>query len=238
MYILIVEDDPAIAQTLSFALKKQGFGVSWAANITEALVYVRTLPNLDAIVMDIGLPDGTGLHLCQQIRFGNHHACVPIMFLSAKDDEVDKLVGLEIGADDYMTKPFSPKELIARLNAIWRRQGMEKTNHQSSKTKPNDFQKTLSSGTWRYNSANYSLFFNDIALTLSKTELAIMLTLLANPAQVFSREQLLCAISDHPEHRLVRTIDAHIKSLRQKLTDVSQDTIIHTHRGLGYSLAE
>ncbi len=236
-YILLVEDDPAIAQTLKFALQKQGFGVSWVDTCQKTLQILPSLSDLSAIIMDIGLPDGSGLSLCQKIRFGEYHACVPILFLSAKDEEVDKLLGLEMGADDYITKPFSPKEVIARLNAIWRRQDMDKNSEQKQEVKTNfQINKTLSTGFWHYDGASFVLSLNHQALPLSKTELAIMLALLNSPAQVFSREQLLSAVSDHPEHRLARTIDAHIKTLRQKLSLVSDQTIINTHRGLGYSL--
>lgn len=244
--VLIVEDDPAIAQTLSFALKKQGFDVVWVQTMREALDLLPTCAKLSAIVMDIGLPDGSGLTLCQKIRFGGHHACVPILFLTAKSDELDKLLGLEMGADDYITKPFSPKEVIARLNAIWRRQGMEQQiyTHQTTSERnslsaiSSGFVKVLSTGKWQYQATTYTLSLNDCPLTLSKTELAIMLSLLEHPSQVLSREQLLSAISEHPEHRLARTIDAHIKTLRQKLSLVSHLPIITTHRGLGYSIAK
>lgn len=255
--ILLVEDDAAIASTLRYAFTREGWQVHWCDSIGQALDFVQQsdCPPLAALVLDIGLPDGDGFALCQQIRFGTSVSAtlrqVPIVFLTARDEEVDKIVGLEVGADDYITKPFSPREVIARLKAIWRRQQMSHTdshaNHptpslvSSASTPPihltHDFVKTLASGQWRYYDAQVRLTWDDVPLTLSKTELAIMLALLTYPEQILSREQILVHISPHPEHRLARTIDSHVKSLRQKLASIRPDvTVISTHRGLGYSL--
>ncbi|MDO4896738.1 MAG: response regulator [Moraxella sp.] len=239
MRILLVEDDPAIAQTLLFTLKKEGWQVAWADTLTKGFELISQADNLSAIVLDVGLPDGTGFEFCQKVRNGNKHAHAPILFLTARTDEIDRILGLELGADDYITKPFSPRELVARLKAIWRRENIfTQKSDTSGKSDPahTDFTKTTSGHTWHYQAHDYSLFLNNHALTLSKTELGIMLTLLANPTHILSREQILASISDHPEHRLSRTIDSHIKTLRQKLSAVCDDELILTHRGLGYSL--
>ena len=245
MHILIIEDDPAIATTLRFALEREGYTVSWADTVAKVAPCLDT-PRLDAIVLDVGLPDGGGFGVCQMIRQGDRHAHAPILFLTARTDEIDRILGLELGADDYIAKPFSPRELIARLKAIWRRENIfaqksDKTDTSGtsgkSGTAQTDFTKTTGTHTWRYQACDYTLFLNNRALTLSKTELGIMLTLLANPTHILSREQILASISDHPEHRLSRTIDSHVKTLRQKLAEVCDDEIIITHRGIGYGLA-
>lgn len=239
MHILLVEDDPAIAQTLLFTLKKEGWQVAWADTLAKGFELLHQTDGLSAIVLDVGLPDGTGFEFCQKVRAGDKHAFVPILFLTARSDEIDRILGLEMGADDYIAKPFSPRELIARLKAIWRRESVftQKSDKvEKSDTAQADFTKTIGSQTWRYQAYDYSLFLNNKILPLSKTELGIMLTLLGNPTHILSREQILASISDHPEHRLSRTIDSHIKTLRQKLGDVCDDEIIITHRGLGYSL--
>ncbi|OPH38826.1 response regulator [Moraxella equi] len=241
MHILIIEDDPAIATTLRFALEREGYTVSWADTVAKVAPCLDT-PRLDAVVLDVGLPDGDGFGVCQMIRQGDRHAHAPILFLTARTDEIDRILGLELGADDYIAKPFSPRELIARLKAIWRRENIftqksDKTDISGkSDSAHTDFTKITGIHTWHYQACDYSLFLNNHALTLSKTELGIMLTLLANPTHILSREQILASISDHPEHRLSRTIDSHIKTLRQKLSTVCDDELIVTHRGLRYSL--
>ncbi len=235
--ILIVEDDPAIAMTVKFSLERENWQVVWATNRADALTQVATLPKLSAVVLDVGLPDGDGFGICQAIRGGAHHAQVPIVFLTARDDEIDTIIALEMGADDYMTKPFSPRELVARLKAIWRRQNLSPPQaHSPNLPQQGDFSQVTPVGVWDYQHHTYTLSLDGTVLPLSKTELAVMLSLLANPTHILSREQILAQVSDHPEHRLARTIDSHIKTLRQKLTTLSTQEIIITHRGLGYSL--
>jgi two component transcriptional regulator, winged helix family len=250
--ILLLEDDPAIAATLQFSLQREGWQVLWADMVAKVLPLLKHHQNIDAVILDIGLPDGSGFDVCKMIRQGDLCPFVPILFLTARDDEVDTIIGLEMGADDYIAKPFSSRELIARIKAIWRRQnyipGSQKIQSVAAKTnsQPADLPNLLSSvgdfvrhtqvGVWTYQQSDYSLMLNNTAIALSKTELAIMLTLLQNPERILTREQILNHISQHPEHRLARTIDSHIKTLRQKLACISADEIILTHRGLGYSL--
>lgn len=250
--ILLVEDDPAIAGTLRYALEREGWQVTWIDTATQVLHQLPVMESLSAIVMDVGLPDGDGFSLCQKVRFGEHHNQVPILFLTARDDEIDKIIGLEMGADDYITKPFSPREIVARLKATFRREEMHAksaempstsiTTHDISKSPQlpvnicENFHKTLLSGTWQYTDNNYQLTWNGSPVLLSKTELAILLTLLTQPNHILSREQILNNISDYPEHRLVRTIDSHIKAVRQKLAEISDTEVIVTHRGLGYAI--
>jgi len=254
-HILLVEDDPAIAMSLKVTCKREGWQITWLDNASSVLpmLHSHEAQDLSAIIMDVGLPDGDGLSLCQQIRHTSDIDALkdlPIVFLTARSDEVDRILGLEMGGDDYCAKPFSPRELVARLKAIWRR---EQLIQQSGSHTPNlnDSTDTTSSnnlsgqaltfenqsGVWHYQPLNYSLMWQEQKLELSNTERKILLTLLQAPQQVFSREQLLSAVSDYPDHRLARTIDSHIKSIRKQLAmvDVNID-VIHTHRGLGYAL--
>ncbi|WP_156819048.1 response regulator transcription factor [Psychrobacter lutiphocae] len=247
-HILIVEDDPAIATSLRVTFKREGWQVTWLDNASSVIPtlnhYYQQQQPLSGIVLDVGLPDGDGLTLCQDIRRNEdigHFNQLPIVFLTARSDEIDRILGLEMGGDDYCPKPFSPRELVARLKAIWRREQLTANatldNQQQLDTKPQQF--VLDSGVWRYEPLTYTLYWNDHKLELSNTERKLLLALLANPDRVFSREQLLNAISDYPDHRLARTIDSHVKSIRKQLVQISdqQDVeIIHTHRGLGYGL--
>ncbi len=254
-HILLVEDDPAIAMSLKVTCKREGWQITWLDNASSVLpmLHSHEAQDLSAIIMDVGLPDGDGLSLCQQIRHTpdiDTLKDLPIVFLTARSDEVDRILGLEMGGDDYCAKPFSPRELVARLKAIWRR---EQLIQQSGSHTPNSNESTdntssnnLSgqaltfenqSGVWHYQPLNYSLTWQEQKLELSNTERKILLTLLQAPHQVFSREQLLSAVSDYPDHRLARTIDSHIKSIRKQLAMVDANVdVIHTHRGLGYAL--
>lgn len=254
-HILLVEDDPAIAMSLKVTCKREGWQITWLDNASSVLpmLHSHESQDLSAIIMDVGLPDGDGLSLCQQIRHTPDIDALkdlPIVFLTARSDEVDRILGLEMGGDDYCAKPFSPRELVARLKAIWRREQLIQQSG-SHTVNSNDSTDTTSSnnltaqaltfenqsGIWHYQPLNYSLTWQDQKLELSNTERKILLTLLQAPNQVFSREQLLNAVSDYPDHRLARTIDSHIKSIRKQLTTVDTSIeVIHTHRGLGYAL--
>lgn len=253
-HILLVEDDPAIAMSLKVTCKREGWHITWLDNASSVLPMLHSdeAKDLSAIILDVGLPDGDGLSLCQQIR---HTADIdalkdiPIVFLTARSDEVDRILGLEMGGDDYCAKPFSPRELVARLKAIWRREQL--LSQQTTTIETNDTANPASShnmsgqaltfecqsGIWHYQPLNYSLMWQEQKLELSNTERKILLTLLQAPNQVFSREQLLNAVSDYPDHRLARTIDSHVKSIRKQLATIDPSIeVIHTHRGLGYAL--
>ncbi|MCC3307999.1 response regulator transcription factor [Psychrobacter sanguinis] len=248
-HILIVEDDPAIATSLRVTFKREGWQVTWLDNASSVIPTLQSFNqqnhSISGIVLDVGLPDGDGLNLCQDIRHSDEIGLLkqlPIIFLTARSDEVDRILGLEMGGDDYCPKPFSPRELVARLKAIWRREQLTASNIDNQNlvaedgTAPQIFE--LESGVWRYEPLTYTLYWNDNKLELSNTERKLLLALLANPERVFSREQLLNSISDYPDHRLARTIDSHVKSIRKQLAQISDDDqeIIHTHRGLGYGL--
>lgn len=261
-HILLVEDDPAIAMSLKVTCKREGWQITWLDNASSVLPMLHTAEaqDLSAIILDVGLPDGDGLSLCQQIRHApdiHQLKDTPIIFLTARSDEVDRILGLEMGGDDYCAKPFSPRELVARLKAIWRREQLltqQSAKQQNASVSSLDYNssQTVNSNTttaaqaltfeclagiWYYQPLNYSLMWQEQKLELSNTERKILLTLLQAPNQVFSREQLLNAVSDYPDHRLARTIDSHVKSIRKHLATINPDIdVIHTHRGLGYAL--
>ncbi len=254
-HILLVEDDPAIAMSLKVTCKREGWQITWLDNASSVLPMLRSdaAKDLSAIILDVGLPDGDGLSLCQQIRHTpdiKQLKNTPIVFLTARSDEVDRILGLEMGGDDYCAKPFSPRELVARLKSIWRREQLllEQTAQKANLADNSDnlainplSEQALSfecqSGIWHYQPLNYSLTWQEQKLELSNTERKILLTLLQAPNQVFSREQLLNAVSDYPDHRLARTIDSHVKSIRKQLAQVDESLdVIYTHRGLGYGL--
>ena len=251
-HILLVEDDPAIATSLKVTFKREGWQVTWLDNATSVLPTLNNLATnnqpLSGIILDVGLPDGDGLNLCQTIRHSQDigdYAHLPIVFLTARSDEIDRILGLEMGADDYCAKPFSPRELVARLKAIWRREQLIQANQSVEEQQDNKHLEDnqlqtyrLASGDWRYDPLTYSLSWQGQSLNLSNTERKLLLALLDQPKRVFSREQLLSAISEHPDHRLARTIDSHIKSIRKQLALVDEQEVIVTHRGIGYALNE
>ena len=214
-HILIVEDEAAIADTLIFALQGEGFGTTWLSLGQAALEHQRKTP-ADLIILDIGLPDITGFETCKQLR---RFSEVPVMFLSARDGEIDRVVGLEIGADDYVVKPFSPREVAARVRAILKRVGPG--------VAPAVFQVDLE---------RMQIHYRGQPLNLTRHELRLLQSLLEQPERVFSREQLLDAVGVPADAGYARNIDSHIKSLRSKLRSVKADADpIQTHRGLGYS---
>ena len=214
-HILIVEDEAAIADTLVFALQGEGFTTTWLSLGQEALAHQRQTP-ADLIILDIGLPDISGFETCKQLR---RFSEVPVMFLSARDSEIDRVVGLEIGADDYVVKPFSPREVAPRVRAILKRVGPG--------VAPALFQVDLE---------RMQITYRGLALSLTRHEFRLLQSLLEQPERVFSREQLLDAVGVPADAGYERNIDSHIKSLRSKLRSVAaQAEPIQTHRGLGYS---
>ena len=221
--VLIVEDEPAIADNITFALKKEGFETQWYPCGGDVLKCLKE-DDVQLIVLDIGLPDVNGLELCREIRKTHD---VPIIFLTARSDEIDRIVGLEIGADDYMVKPFSPRELAARVKAVLRRT--------SSQEDPDS---TLSS-VFHIDKNRYQVSYHTRPLNLSRYEYKLLATLINRPGHVFSRERLMDLVWDEPEMSLDRSVDAHIKNLRKKLKAVKSDVDpIVTHRNIGYSLKE
>jgi two-component system, OmpR family, catabolic regulation response regulator CreB len=222
--ILIVEDEAAIAETLVYALQTEGFAPLWTTTGRAALAAVQQQA-IALAVLDIGLPDMSGFDVCREMQRAGR---IPVIFLTARTDEVDKIVGLELGADDYIAKPFSPRELTARVRAVLRRAngGGDAANGSTP-------------AGWSHDTARCQIRYRGTLLDLTRNEYRLLGALLAAPGRVFSREQLMAAAWDDPGAALDRTVDAHIKTLRAKLRDAVPDADpIVTHRGLGYSLRE
>lgn len=228
--ILCVEDDAAILMPLRYALEREEWQVTWANTGSQAIASVQQ-QTFDFIILDVGLPDINGFDVCKKIRQFNH---TPLLFLTARDDEIDRIVGLEIGADDYCTKPFSSREIVSRIKAIWRRMDIQSQLQPAQSTIETQ---TIIAKTWQCIDESLQIHYQGSALQLTRYEYRLLKLLIDHPEQVFSRQQLMDHIWEHPEHSLERTVDTHIKSLRQKLKHISAEhDPITTHRGFGYSL--
>ncbi len=225
--ILVVEDESSIADNIVYALSTEGFEPKWCATGGQALSELaKTAYNL--IILDVGLPDVNGFELAKQILSAS---VVPIIFVTARSDEIDRVVGLELGADDYVVKPFSPRELSARVKAVLRR-GEKNANLQPS-ISPNKH------AWFEIDELRVQIKYRQIPLELSRTEYRLLCMLVNSPGRVYSREQLMEHAWEHGGVSLERTVDTHIKTLRQKLKAVSDEVDpIVTHRGMGYSLRE
>ena len=223
--ILVVDDDPHISEIIEFSLKSSGFSVRTAASGEEALALFQDLsPAL--VVLDINLPGRDGLWVCQQIR---EKSQTPILFLSARDEEVDRVMGLTIGGDDYVTKPFSPRELTARVQAILRR-GAPPPQAEDERDK-------WRHGRLRLDPESHSAYWEDQLVDLTATEFQLLKTLLARPSKVFTRDELLSLVY---EDTVVsdRTIDSHILHIRKKFGSKGEGgkDVIQTQHGVGYKL--
>ncbi len=253
--ILIVEDEPTIADTLVYALKTEGFEPVWRATGREALEELAAR-EFALVVLDVGLPDVNGFELCKKIRA---QSAVPVLFLTARADEIDRIVGLEIGGDDYVTKPFSPREVCARVKAILRRGGVVtaktavETAVSAVNASPGKMEPAVAAG-----AAKVDEFFHDPErcevkfrgqrLELTRYEYRLLKTLLGRRGRVYSRDELMTQAWEDPGASLDRTVDAHIKTLRAKLRAAALASgvvessgggeldPIQTHRGMGYSL--
>jgi two-component system, OmpR family, catabolic regulation response regulator CreB len=220
--ILIVDDEPAIVDAIQYALETEGFETVCFSSGIPVMEALSQHP-ADLVVLDIGLPDISGFDLCREIR---RRSPIPIIFLTARGDEIDRIVGLEIGGDDYITKPFSPREVSARVKAVLRRSSVN--NHVS--TNPEVF---------AVNEAKRQISYYGSTLDLSRYEYDILKTFIRRPGHVLTREQLMDLVWEQPECSLDRTIDAHIKNIRAKLRKIRPDADpIVTHRGTGYSLRD
>lgn len=212
--VLLIEDEAAIADTLRYALGTEGFDVRWHALGREGLAALALQPAL--VILDVGLPDLSGFEVCKLIR---RQSDVPVLFLTARSDEVDRVVGLEIGGDDYVSKPFSPREVCARVKAILKR-----------------VKAPTGSGPFELDAEGARVRYQGRLLELTRHEFALLKTLLAAPGRIFSRNQLMHAAWPDSE-AYDRTVDTHIKTLRKKLQDIDPTAEpIETHRGMGYSL--
>jgi DNA-binding response OmpR family regulator len=214
--VLVVEDEPAIAELVALYLRRDGFGVHVESSGDAALAAVRSFSPV-AIVLDVGLPGMNGIEVCRALRAAGDWT--PVLFVTARDDEVDRLLGLELGADDYITKPFSPRELALRVRTVLRR---------SSAVVP----EVLQVGSVRLDVGERRAFADSAEVSLTSTEFGLLAYLMKHPRQVFSREQLLSAVWGYSSVAGTRTVDVHIAQLRAKFGASSP---IRTVRGVGYS---
>jgi two-component system, OmpR family, catabolic regulation response regulator CreB len=220
--LLLLEDDPAIAKTVVFALQREGYTVEHCILLRDARNYLAR-HTVDALILDVGLPDGNGLDLCREVRAAG---LTPVLMLSARGEEFDRVLGLELGADDYMAKPFSPRELVARVRALLRR---------STATGPRI---TDAPDVFLVDAAGQRITLLGRALDLTRREYGLLAKLLQANGRIHSREQLLDAVWGQAADSTDRTVDTHIKTLRAKLrmVDASRE-YISTHRGMGYSIS-
>lgn len=225
--LLVVDDDAHIRQVISFALTKAGYAVVEAGNGREALTrYHDSRPAL--VILDIVMPEMDGLDVCREIRAQGR---TPIIFLSSRDDEIDRIVGLEIGGDDYVTKPFSPRELVARVGAVLRRAGDVAATPQG----PSAASSRLQHGLLRLDLDLFKAYWGEVEVVLTVTEFGLLKSLLAHPGKVYSRDELMDGAYSYDNIVTDRTIDSHVRRVRRKFSQAGGDPIETVH-GAGYRL--
>jgi len=213
--ILIVDDEPQIVEICRDYLKAAGYDIVTASNGSKGLTLARR-EKPDLIVLDLMMPEMDGLDVCREIR---RESNVPIIMLTARVEETDKLIGLELGADDYITKPFSPRELVARVRVVLRR---------AANTPDNEI---IRAGEVELDRAHYEVHLSDKTVSLTSTEFEILATLMSQPGRIFSRAQLLTATHGITFESLERAIDSHVRNLRHKLEPAELIVTVH---GVGY----
>ena len=218
--ILIVDDEPAIADTLDYVLRSEGFEPGCVGLGQRALEEIGAR-EYALVILDVGLPDRSGFDVCRELR---RHSAVPVLFLTARSDEVDRIVGLELGADDYVLKPFSPREVASRVRAILRRVGEARGSA------------TARAPLFHVDADGARIAYAGSPLSLTRYEYMLLAALLERPGRVLSRAHLMERVWSDAEESLERTVDAHIKTLRAKLREVRDGDPIETHRGIGYSI--
>ena len=223
MNILMLEDDPAIAQGLRYSLESEGYTVTHCATVTQALEAVGA-GRFDLCLLDLTLPDGSGYDVCKAIKAKDD---TPVIFLTAFDDEVNVVMGLELGADDYVVKPFDAKEVVARVKAVLRRTQGKNGNTEESK-------KVVTYDKLEINIANYELKVNGVQIDTPPKELELIYHFASNPNRVFTRDQLLDEVWGFEFYGDSRTVDVHVKRLREKLEGVSDKWELKTVWGVGY----
>ncbi len=222
--ILIVDDDPHIRQVLSFALGKAGMETSEAGDGEAALLAVGAR-RPDLVVLDINMPRMDGLEVCRRLRAAGD---LPILFLSSRDDEVDRVVGLELGADDYVVKPFSPREVVARVSAILKRGG--RALEGAGPDKP------VSHGRVRLDLESWEASWDGAPVTVTVTEFQLLLLLASLPSRVFTRDSIIDRLHGPGFAITDRTIDSHIRNLRAKFAAIGASDLIETRPGIGYRI--
>jgi two-component system phosphate regulon response regulator PhoB len=222
--ILLIEDEPDIRKTLEYNLSREGFDVACASSLSEGKNYINA-DQFSLILLDLMLPDGSGLDLCRELKSDPEQKSTPIIILTAKDDEVDKVVGFELGADDYVTKPFSVRELILRVKAVLKR-GNEKSANLEVKRQFGDLVIDIDS---------HEVFVDKESITLTALEFKLLRQLVDRRGRVQSRDQLLSDVWGYSADVTTRTVDTHIKRLREKLGAMGK--YVQTIRGVGYKFS-
>ena len=219
--VLVVDDEPKITEVVKLYLEREGFQVASAVDGKQAVERAASF-NPDLVILDLNLPDIDGIEVCRTIR---KHSNVPIIMLTGRGEEIDRIVGLEMGADDYVTKPFSPREIAARVRAVLRRQAPEPGGSE-----------TIKAGDLVIDAARYEACCGGQKLDLTTTEFKLLSALAQSPGRVYTRMQLLDRVQGMAYEGYERTIDAHIKNLRQKIASraVGHNCRIETVRGVGY----
>jgi len=222
--ILIVDDEPAIRESLAFALRRDGFEISEAATLREAQARAS---GADLVILDLVLPDGNGLEFLRSLRARTD---VPVIILTSRDEETDRVVGLEIGADDYVLKPFSPREVSARVRAVLRR---------ASRSAPAEDEEQLRAAGLALDLGTRKAMVGAQELALSRTEFNLLAAFLRSPGRVFERSQILEAVWGSDVVVGDRTVDVHVKALRRKIEEAGGDPrVLETVRGVGYRLRD
>ena len=225
--VLIAEDEAAIADAVLYALRSEGIEADHCLLAREVAPRVRA-GGVDVVVLDVGLPDGSGFDVCRELR---GFSDVPVIFLTARNDEIDRVLGLELGADDYVTKPFSPRELVARVRARLRRAGAVPAASQVSADP------WVTRGAFAIDREGHRIRYRQQLLDLTRYEYAVLDALLQRPGAILSRAQLMDRGWDSDADSADRTVDTHVKTLRAKLRAAGADPDpIRTHRGLGYAV--
>lgn len=223
--VLVIEDEPDIRKTLEYNLTREGFEVSGCGSIKEAKKLIE-IPNFSIILLDLMLPDGSGLDLCREVKSNSLTQDIPIIILTAKDDEVDKVVGFELGADDYVTKPFSVRELILRVKAILKR---------NTKTSSMPLEINRNFGSLKMDIESHEVFIDDEEVILTALEFKLLNQLVERRGRVQTRDQLLSDVWGYSSDITTRTVDTHIKRLREKLGSMGK--YVQTIRGVGYKFS-
>jgi two-component system response regulator RegX3 len=226
--ILVADDEPSVREAVGYALKQEGFEVAIADDGDDAEEKLQGEIDFDLLILDIMMPGKSGLDVCRDVRA---RSPVPIILLTAKDQEVDKVVGLEVGADDYVTKPFSVRELIGRVRAQLRRRELDRSSETGGKT--------IDAGDVRIDLARHLVLIRGEPVNLTRSEFQVLRLLAENPGQVFSRLEIMEELWQSEFSGDVRACDVHISNLRQKIErDPQEPELVLTVRGVGYRLAE
>jgi two-component system phosphate regulon response regulator PhoB len=219
--ILIIEDEPDIRKTLEYNISREGYEVICASSLSEGRQKLESA-SFTLLLLDLMLPDGSGLDLCRELKQDKSLSSMPVIILTAKDDEVDKVVGFELGADDYVTKPFSVRELILRVKAVLKR----------GERKSDNMEVQRQFGELKIDVDSHEVFINDDQVSLTALEFKLLHQLVDRRGRVQSRDQLLSDVWGYSSDVTTRTVDTHIKRLREKLGDMGK--YVQTIRGVGY----